>query len=270
MSDPNPAGIPGLEHLSHSRISSYLSCSLKWKFHYIDHLKPAFTPAPLAFGIAFHEAVEEALAGLMVGSVSPAPELVAIVARSLEEQDRDIPIQFADEGGTDAMLELATRMLTAWTSWERPEARIIGIEHAFEVELAPGLPALVGRIDILEDHGEDGLWLVDVKTSAKRWSAREIDEHSGQLVLYREAMKGLAEEMGKPVKLAYEVITKTKVPVVERYVIDRAPETIDRQRAIAVLVKRAVENGIFIPQPGWACPTCPWAGPCREWGLEAG
>jgi hypothetical protein len=84
-------------------------------------------------------------------------------------------------------------------------------------------------------------------------------------VLYREAIKELAMELGKPVKLAYEVITKTKTPVVERYIIDRAPEAIERQVKVAELVVKAVDAGIFIPQPGWSCPTCPWAGLCREW-----
>ncbi|MBI4871318.1 MAG: PD-(D/E)XK nuclease family protein [Candidatus Riflebacteria bacterium] len=265
MNDTKETGTLGLEHLSHSRIQSYLGCGLRWRFHYVDRLKPAFTPAALAFGIAFHEAVEEALAGLMVGAVPPLPDLVAVMAQSLNEQDRDTPIQFVDEGGKDGMLEMATRMLTTWTAWKRPEACVIGIEHQFTVNLAPGLPPLVGRIDIIEDHGDEGLWVVDIKTAKSRWSAREIDEHSGQLVLYREALKELAAELGKPVKLAYEVITKTKTPVVERYVIGRAPEAIERQVKVAGLVVRAVEAGVFIPQPGWACATCPWAGPCREW-----
>ena len=258
--------VPGLEHLSHSRIQGFLSCGLKFRFHYLDHIKPAFTPAPLAFGIAVHEAIEEALAGMMVGTMTPVSELVAIIEKSLQEQSRELPIQFADEGGKEAMLELATRMMTAWTTWKRPDCRIIGIEHQFNVELAPGLPPLVGRIDIIEDHGDEGLWLVDVKTSAKKWSTREIEDHSPQLVLYREAVKDLARELGKPVRLCYEVITKTKTPVVERYLITEAPEAIERQVRIAELVVKAVENGIFIPMPGWACASCPWAGPCREWG----
>ncbi len=269
MGNSNPETVPGLEHLSYSRIQAFLSCGLKFKFHYIDHIRPAFTPAALAYGIAFHEAAEEALAGLMVGVMPPVTELVTVMARSLEEQNRDIPIQYADEGGKESMLELATRMLTAWTAWPRPNAKVIAVEQRFEIELMPGLPPLVGRIDLIEDHGDDGLVVIDIKTSKSRWSAREIDDHSAQLVLYREAVRELADELGKPVKLAYEVITKAKSPVVERYVVDREPEGIDRQRAIAILVKRAVDAGIFVPQAGWQCATCPFIGACREWGRTA-
>ncbi|MBI2942766.1 MAG: PD-(D/E)XK nuclease family protein [Candidatus Wallbacteria bacterium] len=267
MNDMNTVSVPGLEHLSHSRIQAYLNCGLKFRFHYIDHLRPAFVPAALAYGIAFHEAVEEALAGVMVGAMPPVSDLVGVVARSLDQQERDVPIQYADEGGKDALLELASRMLTAWTAWPRPAGRILAVEHSFEFVLAPGLPPVVGRIDLVTEEA-DAVVLTDIKTAKSRWSSREIDEHSSQLVLYREAVKQMAAEMGKPVRLAYEVITKTKTPVVERYVIERAPDELDRQRAVAQLVRRAVDAGIFIPQPGWACATCPWAGPCREWGRK--
>ena len=260
-----PTQVPGLEHLSHSRIQGYISCGLKWKLHYMDHVKPAFTPAALAYGIAFHEAVEEGLAGLMVGTMPPIPDLVAIVEKSLTEQETDVPVQYADEGGKSAMIELAGRMLAAWTTWKRPEARILAVEHQFELSLAPGLPSLVGRIDLVEEHA-DHILLVDVKTAKSRWSAQQVEEHASQLVLYREAVKTMAAELGKPVKLAFEVITKTKVPTVERYIIDREGEDIDRQVRIAQEVVKAVQAGIFIPQPGWACASCPWAGPCRDWG----
>lgn len=265
----NAQTISGLEHLSHSRISSFLTCGLKWKFHYVDRLRPEFTPAALAFGVAFHEAAEEALAGLMVDAAPGVPQLVAVVARSLDEQNADVPIQFADEGGKDAMLELATRMLTAWIAWPRPPARILAVEQDFELSLAPGLPPLVGRIDIIEEH-EDHVLVIDVKTSAKKWSTQQVDEHAPQLILYGHAVKKLAAELGKPVRMAYEVITKTKVPTVERYSIEQTTDSIERQAKIAGLVVSAVKTGIFIPQPGWQCATCPYAGPCREWSRNAG
>ena len=45
------------DHLSYSQINTYLTCSLKYKFHYVDKIPPAFTAASLAFGSAIHEAV---------------------------------------------------------------------------------------------------------------------------------------------------------------------------------------------------------------------
>ncbi len=45
------------DHLSYSQINTYLSCSLKYKFQYMDKISAAFTSASLAFGSAIHEAV---------------------------------------------------------------------------------------------------------------------------------------------------------------------------------------------------------------------
>ncbi len=258
-------GIPGLEHLSYSRMQAFLTCGLKFRFNYIDHIRPAFTPAPLAFGVAFHEAVEEALAGLMVGAMPAVADLVAVVDRSLNEQNAETPIQFQDEGGKDAMLELATRMLTAWTAWPRPAGRILAIEQSFELTLGAGLPPLVGRIDLVTDE-PDAIVVTDLKTAKSRWSAREIDDHLPQLVIYREAVKDLARELGKPVKLAYEIVTKAKAPVVERHLVAHLGDGIERQAKIARLVVQAIETGLFVPTAGWQCTTCPSAGACRDWG----
>ena len=43
-------------HLSHSQISTYLTCPLRYKFHYVDQIPPEFTAAALVFGQAIHEA----------------------------------------------------------------------------------------------------------------------------------------------------------------------------------------------------------------------
>ena len=45
------------QHLSHSQISTYLTCPLRYKFHYVDTIPPEFTAAALVFGQAIHEAV---------------------------------------------------------------------------------------------------------------------------------------------------------------------------------------------------------------------
>jgi CRISPR/Cas system-associated exonuclease Cas4 (RecB family) len=174
-------------------------------------------------------------------------------------------VQWADEGGKTAALELATRMLTAWTTWKRPGARILAVEHQFELTLAENLPPLVGRVDLVEEH-PDHVLLLDVKTARSRWSAQQVEEHAAQLVLYRLAIEPLAKELGKPVKLGWEIITKGKVPQVERIIVDQPEDATGRQVKIAQEVVRAIEAGIFIPMPGWACASCPWAGPCRDWG----
>ena len=84
---------PGLEYLSFSRISQYRSCSLAWKFKYRDKIPPAFSPAALATGSAWHAGAAHGLQGLMAGGFSPITEMVDIFAKTLTESGATAPIQ---------------------------------------------------------------------------------------------------------------------------------------------------------------------------------
>lgn len=255
-----------LEYLSHSRLESYRSCSLKFRFHYIEKIPATFTPAPLAFGIAFHRAIEEALVGLLAGEFPPVDELVRVFSVAFDEEATKAPIRYGEKEGRDSMLEQARRMLDAWTAWSRPSVKILAIEHQFSVPLAEWLPPLVGRIDLIElDECNGYINVIDVKSSRGRWSQEDVLQHASQLALYWAGVQDLVRDLGKPVRVGFEIVTKTKTPVVERYYLVDGGETLDRQIKAATMVLEAVERGIYMPSPSWMCATCPWAGPCREW-----
>ena len=44
-------------HVSFTQLDQYLRCPLKYRFTYVDRLKPDFVPAALAFGSGIHGAV---------------------------------------------------------------------------------------------------------------------------------------------------------------------------------------------------------------------
>lgn len=254
-----------LDYLSHSRLYSYRQCSLKFRFQYVDRLKGAFVPAPLVFGSAFHKAVEEALVASMAGAFLPVEELVRIFSQEIDAQDPAIPIRFGEKENRETMIEQATRMLSAWVSWERPPGRLLAAEHEFRIPIAEWLPPLVGRIDEILEL-EDHVAVIDVKTSRSRWSDEDVTQHASQLALYRAGAADILREIGKPVRMGFEVITKTKSPTVERiYVDEDTVETLDRQIRAAKLVVEAVERGIHIPSPGWQCSSCPYREACRGW-----
>lgn len=255
-----------LEYLSHSRLDAYRSCSLKFRFNYIDKIPAGFTPAPLAFGIAFHRAVEEALVGLLAGEFPPVGDLVKVFGVALDEEAAKVPIRFGEKETRESMIEQAQRMLGAWTTWSRPTARILAIEHEFRVPIADWLPPLVGRIDLVEEDLETGrINVVDVKSSRNRWSLDDVRQHAGQLALYRAGVEDLVRNIGKPARVGFEIITKGKTPVVERLYLDDGGETVERQVKAATMVVEAIERGIYLPSPSWQCSTCPWARPCRDW-----
>lgn len=261
VNDATPAG---LEYLSFSRIDRYRSCSMAYRMKYVDKVPPAFTPAAMAFGIAWHAGAAHGLQGLMAGAFPLVADMTKTFADALDDAGRDAPIEWGEKLDRDKAIVQAKTMYVAWTAWERPKSRLIAIEQAFDLELAPWLPRITGRVDFLEEH-DTALVVGDLKTAAARWPEGEAELKADQLAIYKEAFRDLARELGKPIVAAFEIVTKTKAPAIERVYLREEATSLDRQIKIASVVVEGVEKQVFLPNPSWACRTCPWREPCRRW-----
>jgi len=83
-------------------------------------------------------------------------------------------------------------------------------------------------------------------------------------LLYHELAKPIAD--GRPIKLEFAVITKTKTPEVYRHEVWSDPQQIDRTKRVVERVWRAIESGSFYPAPSaMNCPGCPYREQCRSW-----
>ena len=54
------------------------------------------------------------------------------------------------------------------------------------------VPDLLACVDLLVDEG-DGLKLTDLKTARSRWSREQVQDSAGQLLLYHELAKPIAD-----------------------------------------------------------------------------
>lgn len=252
------------DHLSYSRIRSYLACSLAYGFKYVFKEPPEFTPAALAFGSAFHRAAEEALVQRMTGVEAVIDDLVKVFEASLDESETAAPIKWGERDDRVGAVEQGRRMLAAWLAAERPPGQVIAVEHAFEVELAPWLPKLQGRADVVLE-GDDHITILDLKTSRTHWGPDEIEAGRDQLLLYAAGLRDLIEVAGKPVRLGWWIVGKVKHPWVETVWLPAPLPAVDRPIKIATIVVEAIEKQLFVPSPGWACATCPFRSACRAW-----
>lgn len=253
------------DHLSWSRIRSYLTCSLSYFFRYISKEKPEFTPGPLAFGSAIHLAMETALVQRMAGEVPDLDQMVRVFGGALDESEAEAPIRWSEKETRDTVTTQARGMLAVWLEHPRP-GRIIGVEESFDIEVAPWL-RLTGRVDVIEES-EDGnfLLLTDLKSSRSAWGDEQVLQGQDQLLLYRDGLRPLIESIGKPVKLAWEVILKQKTPRVERIELSDPPPTAERSIKTATIVLEAIEKQIFVPSPGMMqCHGCPFRAACVAW-----
>lgn len=109
------------------------------------------------------------------------------------------------------------------------------------------------------------LFLVDLKTAAKRMDEGDLDHD--QLALYAIAARktGLLEQMGLPLMLRVDVILKTKVSEVIPITIlpDRESET--RVVAKARQIWKSMDAGVCFPNPGWRCQDCGYRRLCAKW-----
>jgi CRISPR/Cas system-associated exonuclease Cas4 (RecB family) len=156
-------------------------------------------------------------------------------------------------------------MLAAFQASELadPPGSIIGIEEELRGELVPGVPDLLARVDLLVDSG-DSLTLTDFKTARSRWNEEQVRVSAGQLLLYHELAKPIAD--GRPIRLEFAVLTKTKVPEVTRHEVRADPRQIDRTKRIVERVWKSIEADRFFPCPSaMQCSTCPFREACRAW-----
>lgn len=249
-------------HLSWSRIRSYLTCSLQYFFRYVSRENPEWTPGALAFGSALHAAMEAALVGRMAGDVPVLDQLVPIFAAALDASEATAPIKWSEKETRQSATAQAQQMLEVWLAYPRA-GTILAVEEPFEIQLTPWL-RITGRADVVE-LVEDALVLTDLKSSRAAWGEEQVLQGQDQLVLYREGLRPIIEAVGKPVKLAWEVILKQKTPRVEVVELKDPPPNADRVIRTASIVQEAIEKRIFVPSPGIQCHSCPFRTACQSW-----
>ncbi|ADB18071.1 conserved hypothetical protein [Pirellula staleyi DSM 6068] len=265
--DPNEVAekLTGRNYISWSAISTYQACPLRWCFRYVHGLPEAFVSSSLVFGSAIHQAAELHYYELLSGNPAPALDtlLSAYHAAWLE---RDLAsIKFGKDEDINSLSDLAERVLSAFRAspLANPNGQIVGVEEELRGRIVEGCPELLARVDLILDEGSE-LVVTDLKTAKSRWSQHQAHDSGGQLMLYSELAKELMP--GKPIRLQFLVVTKSKSPVVEMRKISIDSARIKRTRSIFWQVWQAMRRGIVYPIPSpMNCPNCPFQKPCRSW-----
>lgn len=257
--------LTGRDYLSYSAVSTYQACPLRYYFRYIQALPEAFVSSSLVFGSAIHAGLEHFYRELMQGNRTPALESLNDAYQAAWQSFGDRPIRYGNDETRSSLDNLANRILTTFHSSELPAApgRVLGIEEEFRGELIPGCPEILARVDLLVET-PDALVVTDFKTSRSRWSAGHVEEAAGQLLLYHDLVRPLSD--GRPIRLEFVVVTKTKVPDLTRHPVTFDRRQIERTKRIFKRVWTAIQSGLFYPSPSaMNCGGCPFRAPCREW-----
>ncbi|MCA1962305.1 MAG: PD-(D/E)XK nuclease family protein [Desulfomonile sp.] len=248
-------------HLSYSAISTYLTCPLKYKFHYIDQLPPAFTSSSLAFGSAIHEAVGAFLQSHLEGDLLRYDQILDVYVQAWKGFT-DNPIRYFNGDNESSLFDKAHSLLRVFYASFDPSTEVLGVEEFFEVDL-DGVPPLIGYIDLIEQSPDGTIWLADLKTASEKPTGPSASSNL-QLTAYSLGAASLGfdpEHLG----LRLDVLVKTKSPEFLR--LETSRTGLERERFVKMVTQvwNGIESGVCFPKEDWYCAQCPYRAPCSEW-----
>lgn len=254
----------GIDHLSYSSISSYMTCGKAWKFRYIDKVPTASNPT-LIIGSVVHDTVEEIIRCRSLSIKEPEPAEFAHTALNsrLERENLtgDTPeIENAKNEAlrvvSDAYILSEIKNITA-----KVDDQGAMIERKVTLEVPEVDVPIVGYIDIILNDGTPA----DFKTSSKSWT---MDKAKSELqpVFYLAAMG----QCGIPVNwdFCHLVMVKTKQPKFQLLRHHHEPAEVFKLFQQIQNVWQSMTAGIFLPAaPGsWKCSPR-W---CEYWSICQG
>ncbi len=259
------SSLPVLDHVSHSSISTFQACPLKWHFRYVQRLPEEVIGSALVFGSSVHSGVQRHFESLL--ETGHAPDLDALLEafdQCWETFDSEL-IKFGRADNAESMRELAAKMFTAFqaSDFASPDGTIVAIEESLRGEFVAGMPDVLARVDLAVQDGDD-LVLTDFKTSRSRWTGEQAQNSAEQLLLYADLAGRVLD--GKRIKLQFAVVTKAKTPQLEVHEVSLDMARLNRSKAIYGKVWDAIQSGNVYPSPSQMnCHACGYKSACRAW-----
>ena len=260
---PPPTLPSQLDHISFSSIKTYQTCPRKFAFHYLEKVPEEFKPSSLAFGSAFHTAVERVQEARMQGLNVPAlDEIMAAFDTAWSNETIGADLQYCKDEDSASLRELAQRMLAVYAEYAALEstlpepAQIISIEHSNRFRLIANIPPIESRIDLLELRGTD-LVVSDLKTSRSRWNDTKVAEAIPQLVLYATGLLPLMRELGATrIVTKFVVVTKAVKSKVQVLQPQASQDDVVRLKQTITDTWSAIQTGLFVKRESWQCSSC--------------
>lgn len=260
--------LTGRDYISHSAISTFQRCPLRYYFNYVAGLAPEFVSSSLVFGSAVHRALEFHCRRVFEGTAPPSTDELLSVYEQAWKDEGAVRVRFGKNESTESLRDLARRMLAAYLASDVSnfDSRLVAVEEEFRAAVIPGCPDLLGRVDLV-DLNRNALRIVDFKTSRSKWNEAKVQESAPQMLLYAELLRPLAAGLGaRDVRLEWIVVTKTKEPVVETHTLTPDPRQITRTKAVIQRAWAAIAGGHFYPSPSsMSCLGCSYWTACQRW-----
>lgn len=244
--EPTP---DGPLRLSFSRVDTYLTCPLKFRFSYVDRLPQEPSPA-LSWGTSVHAALES-----WWDRKLPQPPPVDVLLQGLYDGWDDTGFEGMEREEKLRWYAHAQDVLRRHHARYAPVyVPAVACEQWFELDVGDGVE-VVGSIDHVARTSSGGIGIVDWKTNRKA-KPRQRVLGSLQLAIYCLAARELWGQEPEWVALDF-VVPGVRVSVDRAEIdVDGALATI---RDVATRVRDATD---YAPRPSPLCPWCDYRSLC--------
>jgi len=171
---------------SHSRILSYETCPLRYKYGYVDEIIPEEETAETYLGTRVHEALEKLYRNLEYEKLMSKKELLSFFNREWEKNWTDSIIIVKEEFTQEDYLKMGEKYLKDYYKRYKPFKR----GKVVDLEITDFLPLdkegeynFFIRIERLMDVGEGLYEIHDYKTNTELLAQKSLDEDR-QLAMY--------------------------------------------------------------------------------------
>jgi putative RecB family exonuclease len=262
-------------HISYSQIFTYLACSLKYKFQYLERRQHERLSIALPFGSAIHSSIERYYRSLKdKGSLEPLEIIQEVFEDSLNADldQRNIPIFYKKETpDRKSAIEMGKGLLKAfYKGIDLTGFEIAGIElpltaRLFNEDGQPVDMTVTGIIDLLLKDAQGNIIAVDNKTAKQPYAQATVDEDL-QLTSYAYLLA--SNKFVFPtadVYCRFDVMRKLKTPKFQQHYTIRTAAQRRRFAKLTNAILAGIDARIFIPNKSWMCGDCQFAKACEAW-----
>jgi DNA helicase-2/ATP-dependent DNA helicase PcrA len=165
-----------IDYLSYSQIETFQTCPLHYKLRYIYKV-PTPPSASQSFGTSIHATLKEFYETVPTRPTSPkaSSDLESLMTKLLEKNW--VREGFKSKKQETDFLEKGKLYLSGFLkNGFNPKVKTIALEQPFTIPLGNNLK-IGGRLDRIDDIGNDFIEIIDYKTGAKVPSQRDVDKN---------------------------------------------------------------------------------------------
>lgn len=252
-----------METYSHSKLQTFEQCKLKYKFKYIDKIKPEVEKTIEAhLGTCVHDSLEWLYKEKLKGKVPELGELIQKYTGRWQEDYKEKFLIVKKEFKPENYFEKGVKFLIDYYLKHKPfDDGTISVEEQIWIEIEGY--KITGFIDRLAYNKEKNLFEIHDYKTANSIPGKEKFEKDRQLAIYALAVKE-KHGMEKEVLLSWHYLNHNLQILSKR----TNQELQDLKKEIKKLIEEIESTKEFPPQTSILCDWCEYKTICPEFEKE--